>query len=154
MCILCNVCCTRCNVVLGNLASFPTRWSNQNRPTHIHLYKSPFFHNIINIVITWSRSHHHPGGRSRILWIWAARFHRQMAKPNWTTHTQNTIYIHTYILLFKPLQHLHHHHLVRDMYLAGRGVSPSDGQTNNAYQLNNNYDRWSNLMGRRISAPV
>jgi len=33
----------------------------------------------------------------------------------------------------------------RDMYLAGRGISPSDGlsnQTNNAYQLNNNYDRF------------
>merc|ERR1719458_2342998 len=30
----------------------------------------------------------------------------------------------------------------RDMYLAGRGNSPPDGQTNNAYQLNNNYDRF------------
>ena len=29
-----------CNVFLENLDSFSTRWSNQNSPTHIHLYKS------------------------------------------------------------------------------------------------------------------
>ena len=68
------------------------------------------------------------------------------------TNIQYT-YIYPNILLHKP----HHQHLVRDPYLAGRGISPSDGlssQTNNAYQLNNNYDRWPNLIRRRISAPV
>ena len=72
----------------------------------------------------------------------------------WSNQTRQHTYNIHYILLYKPL----HHHLVRDKYLAGRGISPSDGlssQTNNAYQLNNNYDRWSNpMMGRRISAPV
>ena len=43
MCIMCNVQGVMCS--LGTLlASFSTRWSNQNRPTHIHIYKSLFFH--------------------------------------------------------------------------------------------------------------
>ena len=61
----------------------------------------------------------------------------------WSNQTRRRTHIQYTCILYSSYKPLHHH-LVRDMYLAGRGISPSDGlssQTNNAYQLNNNYDR-------------
>ena len=103
-CIICNAQCIMCNAqgvmcCLGTLLlSPPDGQTKIDRHIFIFIYlhsstissaSSSLEAVFIVLIIT------RPGGRSRILCIWAAAFHRQMAKPNWTTHTQNTIYIHT-----------------------------------------------------------
>ena len=63
-----------------------------------------------------------------------------------STRWSNQNRLTTYILLYKYLQRHHRYHLFRDMYLGSSGISPGadvmSSHTTNAYQLNNNYDRW------------